>query len=750
MSKTSVENKRTNMIKRTFPDQDFRIIMGELWVSLISDGVFKDEKTGQKSISNESWLVCLADSAPLPQKYCPECRKYSWWSLPNQGCVTKKCIGKVIHMALPEGDHYRFLYKNLMIQKLTSKEHTAQWTAEEAEEVQDEFIKGQVNVLSCSTTFEMGVDIGKVVSVLCRNVPPTPANYVQRAGRAGRAGDKALITTFARKRSHDAQYIVDPIRLIKGRIPVPIVNLENHDLVRRHIFAMALSEYLRDVAFTGKKAEDFFEPQPLVKSISDGFLDWLDSRPTKLLQEVYKLGLSDAVKSKLEIDEWGWVETLRSEDSNGRGAWLANIALLYSSEIEELNQLIDEAKTQISAPGLDSKELLRLARRAERLDKVKNNLQNRQFIELLANGGVLPKYGFPVDVATLAPSFGSTTGDFGKIELSRDLSLAISEYSPGSEVVAGGKILSSAGVVKPANINFGSLTYKALTCDSCGWFIHKRLPDDASLILDFPTNCESCGFPLNPASAIKFLQPKFGFVAKVDTKSAGSKSKPRKVAHTKTFASSTSLLGDKWQNRGKINYSISQDAKLLTLSTGLFWLCGTCGYSIPLAGSGRAAASHQDPRKERSCSGILSRTTFGHEYMTDVIRLQFTSEKIYSCSCEEAGCQGPLESLAAALTMAAARVLGVASADIASSVSISTTSSIKNILLFDTTPGGSGLSQSISEKLDHVLIVAERILQDCDCDGDSSCYSCIRNYRNQSRHEHLSREKALQFLRELI
>jgi ATP-dependent helicase YprA (DUF1998 family) len=71
-------------------------------------------------------------------------------------------------------------------------------------------------------------------------------------------------------------------------------------------------------------------------------------------------------------------------------------------------------------------------------------------------------------------------------------------------------------------------------------------------------------------------------------------------------------------------------------------------------------------------------------------------------------------------------------------------------LLFDTTPGGSGLSQSISEKLDHVLIVAERILQDCDCDGDSSCYSCIRNYRNQSRHEHLSREKALQFLRELI
>ena len=136
--------------------------------------------------------------------------------------------------------------------------------------------------------------------------------------------------------------------------------------------------------------------------------------------------------------------------------------------------------------------------------------------------------------------------------------------------------------------------------------------------------------------------------------------------------------------------------------------------------------------------------------MTDVIRLKFNSNARPFCVCEEVDCQGPLESLAAALTVSASRVLGVASGDIASSVTISRTSSVKNILFFDTTPGGSGLSQSIAEKLEHVLIAAERILESCECESDSSCYLCVRNYRNQSRHEHLSRKKGHELIKELL
>jgi ATP-dependent helicase YprA (DUF1998 family) len=94
---------------------------------------------------------------------------------------------------------------------MSVEEHTAQWISSKASAIQAEFLRGRINVLSCSTTFELGVDVGEVQAVLPRNVPPSPANYVQRAGRAGRRTDAAaLVVTFAQRRSHDLTYFDHP------------------------------------------------------------------------------------------------------------------------------------------------------------------------------------------------------------------------------------------------------------------------------------------------------------------------------------------------------------------------------------------------------------------------------------------------------------------------------------------------------------------------------------------------------------
>ena len=102
---------------------------------------------------------------------------------------------------------------------MSAKEHTAQWVATKAAEIQEDFVAGKVNVLSCSTTFELGVDVGDLQSVVMRNMPPTTANYVQRAGRAGRRADSAaLVVTYAQRRSHDLSRFLNPEKMIAGEM----------------------------------------------------------------------------------------------------------------------------------------------------------------------------------------------------------------------------------------------------------------------------------------------------------------------------------------------------------------------------------------------------------------------------------------------------------------------------------------------------------------------------------------------------
>lgn len=134
-------------------------------------------------------------------------------------CPSFRCEGKLVEVDLDQefaDHHYRNIYLNMSPEHLVAHEHTAQLATEYAAEVQTRFIHGRINILSCSTTFELGVDVGELETVFMKNMPPTPANYVQRAGRAGRrTSSTAYALTYARLASHDFSNFQEPEKMIR-------------------------------------------------------------------------------------------------------------------------------------------------------------------------------------------------------------------------------------------------------------------------------------------------------------------------------------------------------------------------------------------------------------------------------------------------------------------------------------------------------------------------------------------------------
>lgn len=628
-------------------------------------------------------------------------------------CSRFKCAGALtaIDAQARADDHYRHLYATLEAVPLSAREHTAQWTSEEAARIQQEFIDGKVNVLSCSTTFELGVDVGELQSVVLRNVPPTVSNYIQRAGRAGRRSDSAaLVLTYAQRRSHDLSVFQDPTKQIAGNVRTPVIPTKNQRLARRHFFSVAFSAFWREQPRKFSKAQDFFGVDDETGEVAAlAVAPWLEQNKPVLDAAINRIMTNTGLTAE-DLDWSTWTDDLIT--------LLQQVTEDYATEVSFYEQARDEAFAEQQGG------------RGEYFKRVLKTQREQPLFGFMANRNLIPKYGFPVDTVEMKISQGNQ--DALKLDLARDLSQAIFEYAPGSRVVAGGKIWVSAGIARKKERENPAVYYRI--CSNCEHY-QEALDMDSS-------PCEQCNAPATGASR-KYLEPRFGFLAATKSEQTGD-APPRASwrGHTNIAKDGTvAFTRELTYESGSINYQVMERATMVRINPGAtdagFHICSWCGFSV--IGHEDWPSSHENPVTQKFCTGKSSKFSLAHRFETDVLRIQFPlswtgAEPLYTAkSVLNAILQGAAEGLQIAATNIDGAVrnfaLGGATIDIV-----------------DTVPGGAGYARLIAESLPAVLAEALHLTRSCECGAETSCYSCLRTFTNQRDHDHLSRGLADTYL----
>lgn len=411
---------------------------------------------------------------------------------------------------------------------LWAEEHSAQLSPDENARRQDLFREGMRNILSSTTTLELGIDIGGLSAVLLGNLPPGKANYLQRAGRAGRRADgTSAVLGFARPSAYEREVFLDFRLYLEQELRRPTVFLDRAPLVRRHAHAWLLGEFFQEHspnggatgamdaygkmgAFTGQPLPAVWKSgqskpvlgSPVIKSVASQFLKYLedvaDDPPSHLQDELARLWSGcDNVDASPSL----WSQNIREILSGYRAAiddWLAIVGDLVSAweEIEDV------------PPGSQGSGFFRAQANAIFFQLLA--LHQLTVIESLADSRVLPRYGFPIGLSRLrvqVPDGPKRTREEDQFRLQRDGMMALREYTPGSQLLVGGMVITSRGLLKH---------WTGAVVQNEAWGLRGRFVKTSGGFFDYSLSANPPQTPPTLGSGAKvqtgeFLFPRHGF-----------------------------------------------------------------------------------------------------------------------------------------------------------------------------------------------------------------------------------------------
>jgi DEAD/DEAH box helicase domain-containing protein len=642
-------------------------------------------------------------------------------------------------------------------------EHSAQQSKQRLEQLESSFRSGFVNVLSCSTTMEMGVNLGGLMAVALNNTPPGPANYLQRAGRAARRQQpRAVAFTLCQGSAHGEAVFKDPTWPFTTPLNVPAVSLRSDRIVVRHIHSLLLSYFLRHSGMVDAQrltCGAFLVDEGGGSAPVDTFLAWIEADAPNLT--TLAAGLDHLLaRTSLDGARTGIFEGSVKSLAEIRDRWRGQYDALH----EELSLMGGVPKR--GSPGFAVAKAV-----AVQLDR----LTDEYLLRFLATEGFLPAYGFPLHVVP----FVTTTAEqlrsereqgedsYGQVRgyPSRHVSQALNEYAPGNSVVLDGVVYKSSGVTlswhrPPSDGEQREIqaVRRAWRCRACG---------AANSVLRGMQlqSCARCGN--DDIVTVPYLVPS-GFAVDIRDTPHNDLSQVEYIPRIPAWLSAGSKPWANLSTSAIGRYRYDSEGFVFHHSRGLlghgYAICLHCGYVAaetqePKASSAaelpKGFAQHRrlrggknDDQGGAQCVGssggfgVLRHHHLGSDARTDVIELQLALPSgTYITD------QTTTTSLAVALREALARELNIDVREIGWHVQpgVDPKDGRQSILLFDVAEGGAGYVGVLPDILPQLLRRAQQFLT-CPRCCDTACHACLLAYDTADAVARLNRRLALGFL----